>query len=254
MVDGVQSLGVLDLDVSNVSVDAFAAATSKSLLGLYGMGILYCKDPDQIHPASLPRFGVDLGDVNYVLAAGARRFELGNHNCLAVHALDASLDHITEIGLPQIEQHALALSTSLANGVRELGYKLISPPSLPEASHVVVFCPPPAGPSIAEVSAILNSAQVTHTVRRFGLWLSFHLHNNASDAERVLDALPRVGCLGFRSQSVLMPVNQDIGEPEWAQATPEKVPLAGRFFPGSLNATVDCHHSSLLAQYPIDPY
>lgn len=201
MVDGVQSLGVLNLDVGKTALDALSAATSKSLLGLYGMGVLYCRNADHIHPHSLSRFGVDLGDekeyvqgdLDYVLAAGARRFELGNYNYLAIHALDASLDHILEIGVSRIEEHVISLATKLATGVRDLGYELISPLDRSLASHVVVFCPPASGPAVSEISSALKQARVSHTVRRFGLRLSFHLYNDVSDVDRVLEVLPRIG-------------------------------------------------------------
>src|SRR5262245_13584456 len=43
VVDAAQSVGVLDNDVERLKIDALAASTQKGLLGLYGMGFLYCR-------------------------------------------------------------------------------------------------------------------------------------------------------------------------------------------------------------------
>jgi selenocysteine lyase/cysteine desulfurase len=91
LVDAAQSAGVLHTDVRRDLVDALAVSTQKGLLGLYGMGFLYCRREwaERLHPAYLARFGVDLGDDaheasmghdDYKLMPGARRFDLGNYN------------------------------------------------------------------------------------------------------------------------------------------------------------------------------
>src|SRR5687767_1949576 len=91
LVDAAQSAGVLHTDVQRSLIDALAVSTQKGLLGLYGMGFLYCRREwaDRLKPAYLARFGVDVGEGaheasmggdEYQLAQGARRFDLGNYN------------------------------------------------------------------------------------------------------------------------------------------------------------------------------
>ncbi len=82
-------------------IDALAVSTQKGLLGLYGMGFLYCRQAwaDQMQPAYLARFGVDLGDAHeaaigsdfYTLMPAARRFDLGNYHFLGCAAANASM-------------------------------------------------------------------------------------------------------------------------------------------------------------------
>jgi cysteine desulfurase/selenocysteine lyase len=43
LVDAAQSAGVLHTDVRASNIDALAVSTQKGLLGLYGMGFLYCR-------------------------------------------------------------------------------------------------------------------------------------------------------------------------------------------------------------------
>ena len=95
LVDGVQSVGIVETDVNALNIDGLVVSTQKGLLGLYGMGLLYCRHEwaDRITPVYLARFGVDLGggvheaalgSDNYRLMPGARRFDLGNHNYLSL--------------------------------------------------------------------------------------------------------------------------------------------------------------------------
>src|SRR5687767_8636881 len=66
LVDAAQSVGVQHTDVRASNIDALAVSTQKGLLALYGMGFLYVRRAwaERLHPASLARFGVDLGDAH----------------------------------------------------------------------------------------------------------------------------------------------------------------------------------------------
>jgi len=199
LIDGVQSLGVLKFDVKETPVDFLASATSKSLLGLYGLGILYCRRElaETLHPLYLARFGVDIGGAHedifggkdYKLARGARRFETGNYNYLGIFALDAALDFIFEVGIDVIETHVLSLTKKLTYGLRKLGYKLVSPLEEKYISHIVVFTSPKDGPSEKVISQTLDKANIRHSCRRNGVRLSFHMYNQEADIDFILETL-----------------------------------------------------------------
>jgi selenocysteine lyase/cysteine desulfurase len=101
-----ETVGVQHTDVRASNIDALAVSTQKGLLALYGMGFLYVRREwaDRLQPAYLARFGVDLGDAHeasiggydFQLAAGARRFDLGNYNFLATAAVDASMKQLLD--------------------------------------------------------------------------------------------------------------------------------------------------------------
>ncbi len=199
VVDAVQSLGVLSLDVNKTGVPALASATSKGLLGLYGMGILYYKKEyaEKVHPAYLGRYSIDLGeqheqfmgDFGYDLAPGAKRFEIGNYNYLAIHALDIGLDHILDIGIDRIEHHILGLTDTLTRGAVELGYGLKSALEIGAMSHIVCLVPGEGMPPVTSLSNCLDQNGIRHSVRRDALRLSFHVYNNTDDVEAILEAL-----------------------------------------------------------------
>lgn len=199
LVDAAQSAGILKLDVKRTPVDAVAVSTQKGLLGLYGMGYLYCRREwcERLTPTYLARFGVDLGSAHeadigsedYKLMPGARRFDLGNYNFAAAAAVDSSLKLLAEIGPDAIERHAVGLARMLAEGLAELGLPVAG---LPFGRHYASIVTVPRGAESPEdmlqLYGLLERAGVKFSVRRGGLRFSTHIYNTLTDVARVLDA------------------------------------------------------------------
>jgi cysteine desulfurase/selenocysteine lyase len=203
VVDAAQSVGVLDNDVERLGIDALAASTQKGLLGLYGMGFLYCRRAwaDKLQPAYLSRFGVDLGDASeadigsfeYRLAPAARRFDLGNYNFTAAVNADVSLAYLGEFGTAAIESYVLGLSHALARGFLELGLPVSGGEPGPHLAHIVTVGTISGGhdstddPRMQSLHDFLAASRVRLSIRRGVLRFSLHLYNTMQDVERVLD-------------------------------------------------------------------
>ena len=203
VVDAAQSVGVLDNDVSRIKVDALAASTQKGLLGLYGMGFLYCRREwaERLQPVYLSRFGVDLGDASeadlggfeYRLAAGARRFDLGNYNFTAAVNVDVTLAYLEGFGKAAIESYVLNLAHTLARGLLEIGLPVSGGAPGPHLAHIVTVGEMTAGGHDSTGNARMQSLhdhlsanQVKLSIRRGVLRFSLHLYNTMQDVERVL--------------------------------------------------------------------
>lgn len=205
LVDGVQSVGVVETDVERLKIDGMAVSTQKALLGLYGMGFLYCRREwaERIRPAALARFSVDLGgdaheatmgEDGYELMGGARRFDIGNYNFPAAIAVEPSLDLLLELGPRAVEDYACGLSRRLAAGLHQLGLNVSGGPPGPHLAHIVT-----AGnydsdrhdasddPETDSLYRHLSENRVFLTVRRGMLRFGLHVYNDADDVERVLD-------------------------------------------------------------------
>jgi cysteine desulfurase / selenocysteine lyase len=203
LVDGAQSVGVQHTDVRASKIDALAVSTQKGLLALYGMGFLYVRREwaEQLQPAYLARFGVDLGNAHeaslggydYALARGARRFDLGNYNFLATAAVDASMKQLLEWGTRRIEGYVHGLTHALARGFLDLGLNVAGGEPGPHLTKIV---------TVGEMSADQYSSgderynrlyehlvqnRVKLSIRRGMLRFSLHVYNNMDDVERVLD-------------------------------------------------------------------
>jgi selenocysteine lyase/cysteine desulfurase len=203
MVDGAQSAGMLDSDVERLGIDALAVSTQKGLLALYGMGFLYVRRrwAERLAPMYLARFGVDLGDkgeaalgeFDFRLMPGARRFDLGNYNFLGAAAADAALDLIHAVGIRTIEAHNLALAERLAEGLKQLDLPLMGEPRGAHRSQIVMVGALGDGHDAADDGAMqslydhLSANGVKLSVRRGAVRFSIHVYNDAQDVDRVLE-------------------------------------------------------------------
>ena len=207
LVDAAQSAGTTHTDVERDAIDALAVSTQKGLLGLYGMGFLYCRRAwaDRLKPAYLARFGVDLGeaheatlgDLSFRYAPAARRFDLGNYNYAACAAVNASMRQLLAWGTDNIDRHVTSLAHALARGFIELGFAVSGgAPGLHLANIVTV------GALSADHYATgddrynrlyeyLSANRVKLSIRRGTLRFSLHVYNNMDDVERVLDLTRR---------------------------------------------------------------
>lgn len=203
MVDGAQAVGVLDADVIRDGIDAMAAPTSKGLLGLYGMGFLYCSEEwcERLRPTYLSRYSVDLGDQpeevmgarNFKMAEGARRFEIGNFNYAGAFALDASLSLLQEVGTSAIQEHVLSLSRKLVSGLQERRFP-VEVTDESDLSHIVCVGQWEPGqysaaPWVRRLADRLEAERVRASVRRGTLRFSLHLWNTMSEVDRILEIL-----------------------------------------------------------------
>lgn len=216
LVDAAQSVGVLHTDVGRSKIDALVVSTAKGLLGLYGMGFLYCRRDwaEQLAPAYLARFGVDLGAAHeatmgsdeYRLMPGARRFDLGNYNFAAAAAVEASMRELAAVGTERIERHSIGLAHALARGCLDLGLPVAGGAPGPHLAHIVTVGEMSASHYGSEDERInrlhghLVANRVKLSIRRGMMRFAFHLYNNRNDVERVLEL-----CRGFLSRGRTKP-------------------------------------------------
>ncbi|WP_292439032.1 aminotransferase class V-fold PLP-dependent enzyme [Mesorhizobium sp.] len=203
LADASQSVGILDTDITRLRVDGLVASSYKGLMGLYGLGFLYCRREwaDRLSPAYLARFSVDLGDApesapifdSVKLRAGAPRFEIGHYNFPGVIAVHASIGQLMEIGTSAIEQSVTSVARRLASGLLDLGLPVCGgEPGNHTGSIVALGHPALLGGSRESDSRIhslhehLLENQVIVSVRRGMLRFSLHLYNTADEADQVV--------------------------------------------------------------------
>jgi selenocysteine lyase/cysteine desulfurase len=204
LVDGVQSCGILDIDVEECAITALATSASKGLMGIAGHGFLYVREDwlEPLRPAYIGRYSIERGKGHeseieghaYRLVSDARRFEAGNYNWAGIVAVNASLGELLEIGTKRIEPHAVNLATALAEGLESQGLAVTQPPEVVARSHIVTVGKLGAGdahqshdPRLNRIGEGLQAGNVKYTVRKGLLRFGFHCFNNESDVTRVLD-------------------------------------------------------------------
>jgi cysteine desulfurase / selenocysteine lyase len=209
VVDGAQSVGVLETDVEAMKIDALATSSQKYLMGLYGLGFLYVrrKIADTLDPVFLSRFSIDLGDQHegsagdtsaYVLAKGARRLDVGNYNYPATLAVAASLQLLLDLGPKRVEAYVCGLARSFADRLMAAGLPVYGGRSNALGSQIVtvgtalgVDHDTGGGEEMSDLYHFLMANGVRLGVRRGLLRFSFHLYNNQDDIDAVIDLVRR---------------------------------------------------------------
>jgi len=210
VVDAAQSIGAVVTDVDALGIDAFAVATQKCLLALYGYGFLYVRRSvaETLVPRHVARYGMNLGveagetarsgGEFLPFAAGARRFDLGNYNYLGARAAAAALALIGEVGVAKIEAHVRGLAADLARGFLELGLPVAGGEPGPHLAHIVAVGGPGGGhhdtaddPALNELNRHLLQGGVRHSIRKGVLRFSVGAYNSDEDVARTLDVARR---------------------------------------------------------------
>lgn len=196
VVDAMQSVGVIPLDFAALGASAIVSGSHKGLLTPHGLGFLYtAESPEKFAPTYVATAGVansrpDLiaGPEPVELRPNAHRFEIGNLNLSAIHALGGALDLLEEVGVNKVESHLSTLGDQLIAGADELGVELVGPRELEHRSpHIYVL-------SLKgdKWAAFFASRNVRVSPVRDGIRVSFGLYSTADDVTRFI-ALVREG-------------------------------------------------------------
>ena len=145
-VDAIQSLGAVQFDAQKIKADFVMADGHKWMLGPEGLGLFYCR-PEIRDQLKLTQYGwhmVDpLGNYTYKdwkVAKTARRFECGSPNMMAIHALNASIKLLLEIGMDQVEQLVLENSRYLCERIKKIpGVELLTNTEAGRFGGIVTF-------------------------------------------------------------------------------------------------------------------
>lgn len=198
LVDAIQGLGGLTLDVERDCIDAFAADGHKYLLGPEGAALLYVSDRviERVKPTVVgwfsmedyERFSHQAADYTLNYRKGAMRFECGSLNTVGVYGLGAAIDLFLEVGPNLIEEHVLALSDYLADGLTEKGYRLAGSRISGETSAIVACTHEKH--SASNLYRLLRSKNIITAPRVGRLRISPHFYNTREELDNLIDELP----------------------------------------------------------------
>lgn len=116
LLDACQSVGQLDLDVTELRCDVLTGTGRKYLRGPRGTGFLYVRENamDAFEPAVLDNgSAVWTSPTEYEMSPDARRYETWEKNFAAVVGLGAAVDYALDLGMDAIEARVLALGDLL---------------------------------------------------------------------------------------------------------------------------------------------
>ena len=192
--DGIQGLGALRFDAGPLACDFVAAGSGKWLLASPGVGFAWFAPHliERVHPLSVGTSSVQENtqyfEPRLEWTVTARRFEEAGTSWQNVAALRAAVELINDVGIDDIEERVLALSSRLGEGLADLGYEVIEPwpRRRSEASGIVSFR---GNRSQEELLEVLKAAGVTCRAHRDFVRLSPHFYNTEEEVDAVLSAL-----------------------------------------------------------------
>ena len=195
LVDGAQTFGVLDVDLSDMQPDFFSGSAHKWPCGPKEVGVLYVNKQAQskIWPSIFSAYTGDAGL--------SKTFEgFGQRDEPAIIAFGEALKFQTRIGRAAIEARARELSQALMQGLQKMnGMKLWTHPA-PDRSAVVVSFQPGSLDVRKLAEALYQNDRIACATRggtdRPGLRFSPHFYNSHQEVERVLAALGKYSARG----------------------------------------------------------
>jgi len=190
-VDAIQALGMFPVDVRADDMDFLSSGTYKWLLGGFGVAPFYIRQ-SLLARVPLDRFGAfqvtsQTPDHHFQLYTTARRYDYATLPFAEIYQLGAALAYLDKVGVTRIQEHTLALTRRLEQGLLAQGYKLFTPLSN-RASILSFYTTKPA----SDVRAIFDTAKVDVTVREGHVRASVALFNNADDLDALLAVTKRM--------------------------------------------------------------
>jgi cysteine desulfurase/selenocysteine lyase len=188
-VDGIQSLGVLPMDVRSFGIDALSADGHKWLLSPEGIGGFYISREvmEVVEPVILGWHSVknrfDFDNYDFRLSPDARRYEPGSMNAVGMAAFNASLELLLSVGVDRIWERVRRLTDRIIEKVRENGFDLVSPDHPEERSGIVTFRVPGHDNAALWKALMARNAICSH--RAGGIRFSPHFYNTPEEIDRI---------------------------------------------------------------------
>ena len=206
LVDAAQSVPHQPVSVRDLGVDLFAF-TGHKMLGPSGVGVLWGRS-DLLN--ALPPFMGGGSMIEKVTMAGStyakapERFEAGTPVISQAVALAAACDYLTEVGLPAIKEHEVALTARLLDGLRGLpGVRVIGPDTTVDRGSAVSFVvdgvhPHDVGQSLDEhgIAVRVGHHCAAPVIKRYGVpataRASAYLYNTEAEIDALLEGITQV--------------------------------------------------------------
>ena len=195
-VDAIQSIGAINFDVQAIGADFVMADGHKWMLGPEGVALFYCRK-ELAERLDLKQYGwhmvEDLGNydnTDWKVANDARRFECGSPNMTGIHALDASISLLLEVGMDEIEKQITDRSDYLIDNLdRMKKVQLLSPSRRGRYAGITNFKLKKL--STEALYEELRSKGVYCAFRNGGIRLSPHFYTSMDDINEALNIIYR---------------------------------------------------------------
>ena len=192
--DIIQAVGAVPVDVKALGIDFASSGTYKWLMGERGIGFLYVREDLQGTVLPTTRYGhrqvsnFNRAALSWEPMPGAARYETGGIPVMLAACVDAGIDYVNKLGIPNIRAHAKELTDRLQKELPPLGYKALTP--MGTETPIVAFELKDAGAT----TKLLRDGKVVGTViaNENRLRLAVSVFNTHEDIDRTVAVLGAV--------------------------------------------------------------
>ena len=188
LVDGAQTLGLLDLNVADLQCSFFTSSTHKWLMGPFENGLLYINKAhiSKIWPNTIGAGWKESTTVDENLCV------LGQRNDPSTAALPETIEFHHSIGKTNIQKRVLTLNTYLKSEIQKRvpNATFVTPMAAELSGGIVIFNIPDKKP--AEITDALYKKFGVAAAPAGGIRLSPHVYNTKKDVEYVVNAIADV--------------------------------------------------------------
>jgi len=189
LVDGYQGIGVVPLDLAQLSVDFLVCGGAKWLLSPLGSGFMYVSTEalKEHHPDWPGWFGMEVDPTRYCRREvppkqTAVRFESGTNPLPGMYGMKRSLDDFAAIGVGAIWARVQELTAHLLAGLDRAGVHVLTPRAPGLRAGIITFQVPQA----EALLAALGEAGVIVSLRDGLVRVSPHFWNTEEELDRLL--------------------------------------------------------------------
>ena len=194
LIDGYQAAGQVPVDVQASDVDFYLSGGLKWLLG--GPGIVYMYVRPELVQSLVPttagwfghrdQFAFDAE--RFAFHDDARRFEVGTPAVAAVYAGHAGIEIVLEIGVEQIRQRQLELTSDMVARLRDAGLRLKLPANPEEHAGIVMVRAANPGDAVKG----LREQRIVADYRPGFVRLSPYFYNTEEEGALAVEALRKL--------------------------------------------------------------
>lgn len=195
VVDGTQSVGVLDLDMVRDGADVVVVSAHKWMLGPLGIGFMAFSERafERVRPRVVGWLSVNEPfsfHRKLDFLPDARRFEPGTENAAGIFGLSKRLEEIQATGAKRIEGYVLSLGEQIRQEARRIGFEIVSDWPQGSLSGIVLLRSRKVQTDV--LFDRLCEASVRCSVRNDAIRFSPHYFSDTNEVDQVLDVLRSV--------------------------------------------------------------
>jgi kynureninase len=195
VLDAYQSVGLMPIDVISLDADVVVGGTNKWLCGGIGLAFAYVRPSlaEQLAPVypgwfahSQPTAFAD----TFTPATGARRFQQGTPSIEPIYTSRAGLKFAIEVGVEQIHQRNIELTTYLINCADSYGIPINTPRSPQRRGGTICLGIDRAEAIVQELAELGIDVD---TRSGLGIRVSPHPCNTEQDCQQLIETVVKLG-------------------------------------------------------------